>query len=319
MDVALRAVSWIWGFHFFARLGGLPRSRDFAAAFLRALFMHGEFVVNAPRESRRQRQPLPVRRRRPRLPRLLLPARRRSGRAVAGARPRPSSCTEIFKQIDADGVDFEQSTAYHRLVLEAFLTSYLLLAQARRARCRQRAGSGSSACASSSQAYTKPDGRAPLIGDADDGRIQILGTQAIGDHRYLLSNAAVLFGRGDFKAAAGRCWDETVLAARPGRAASASDALPRRTVTRRRRRFPTAGSSCCAADDAHVVRRLRRGRHARPRRTRPQRHPELRAVPERHQRRHRLRRVSVHRVARMAEPVSEHGVSQHACRWTTKS
>src|SRR6185503_17185393 len=59
------------------------------------------------------------------------------------------------------------------------------------------------------QAYTKPDGRAPLIGDADDGRIQILGTQQVGDHRYLLSHAAVLFERGDFKMSADRCWEET--------------------------------------------------------------------------------------------------------------
>src|SRR6185295_6240597 len=58
-------------------------------------------------------------------------------------------------------------------------------------------------------AYTKPNGLAPLVGDADDGRIQILGTQPTNDHRYLLSTAAVVFGRGDFKSAAGRCWEET--------------------------------------------------------------------------------------------------------------
>jgi hypothetical protein len=34
---------------------------------------------------------------------------------------------EIFNQTSEDGVDFEKSTAYHRLVLEAFLTCYLLL------------------------------------------------------------------------------------------------------------------------------------------------------------------------------------------------
>jgi hypothetical protein len=59
------------------------------------------------------------------------------------------------------------------------------------------------------QAYTKPDGRAPLIGDADDGRIQILGGQPITDHRYLLSHGAVLFNRGDFRSSAGWCWEET--------------------------------------------------------------------------------------------------------------
>ena len=34
---------------------------------------------------------------------------------------------EMSLQVSSDGVDFEQSTAYHRLVLEAFMTSFLLL------------------------------------------------------------------------------------------------------------------------------------------------------------------------------------------------
>jgi len=37
----------------------------------------------------------------------------------------------------------------------------------------------------------------------------MLGAQPITDHRYLLSSAALLFGRGDFKASASRCWEET--------------------------------------------------------------------------------------------------------------
>ena len=59
------------------------------------------------------------------------------------------------------------------------------------------------------EAYVKPDGRLPLIGDADDGRIQKLGTQPINDHRYLLSAGAALFGRADFKRAAGQFADES--------------------------------------------------------------------------------------------------------------
>src|SRR6516162_7676798 len=44
MDVALRAVSWIWGFHFFADAHAC-RDPGFRSAFLRALFLHGEFIV----------------------------------------------------------------------------------------------------------------------------------------------------------------------------------------------------------------------------------------------------------------------------------
>jgi uncharacterized heparinase superfamily protein len=205
MDVALRAVSWIWGFHFFAAAAACSDS-GFRSRFLRALFLHGEFVVRHLekadvngnhylcdgvglvflgtffRRARSARRWLAV------------------GRAIVEQ--------EIFQQTTPDGVDFEQATAYHRLVLEAFLTSYELL--------RRHGERPPDACwnrlermCEFVQAYTKPDGRAPLIGDADDGRVQILGPQPITDHRYLLSHGAVLFNRGDFRASADRCWEET--------------------------------------------------------------------------------------------------------------
>ncbi len=92
----------------------------------------------------------------------------------------------MFNQTAADGVDFEKSTAYQRLVLEAFLTSHLLL---------QRHGEPLPAAwvdrlermLEFVEAYTKPDGTIPLVGDADDGRVQKLGLQDINDHRYLLA------------------------------------------------------------------------------------------------------------------------------------
>ena len=310
MDVALRAVSWIWGFHFFARRRRPAAIARSAARFLRALFLHGEFVVNASREGRRQRQSLPVRRRRPRLSRLLLPARptaRRRWLALGRA---------IVEQEDlrADDARRRGLRAVHRVSpARARSVSHELraAAQLRRGPCRRRAGSGSSACASSSQAYTKPDGRAPLIGDADDGRIQILGTQAIDDHRYLLSSARrAVRPRRISRRRPGSCWEETfwLLGADAPRRFGAPAGRRRRPD---RRRFPTAASTCCAPPTTHLVVDCGERRHARPRRPRPQRHPELRALPERLQRRHRLRRVPLHGVARMAEPVSQHGLSQH--------
>jgi uncharacterized heparinase superfamily protein len=56
-------------------------------------------------------------------------------------------------------------------------------------------------------AYTKPNGLVPLHGDADDGRMQQLGTEDLNDHRYLLSVGAVLFERADFKRDAGNFYD----------------------------------------------------------------------------------------------------------------
>ena len=205
MDVALRAVSWIWGFHFFAGSRACADA-EFRRRFLRALFLHGEFIVRHLEKADLNGNHYVCdgiglvflgcffRRARPARSWLAL------GRRIVER--------EIFEQTTPDGVDFEQSTAYHRLVLEAFLTGYELL--------RRHGDPPPDACwhriermCEFVQAYTKPDGRAPLIGDADDGRVQILGGQAIGDHRYLLSHAAVIFERGDFKASAGRCWEET--------------------------------------------------------------------------------------------------------------
>jgi Heparinase II/III-like protein/Heparinase II/III N-terminus len=205
MDVALRAVSWIWGFHFFAASDAC-RDPAFRSRFLRALFLHGEFIVWHLEKADINGNHylcdgvglvfLGVFYQRAKAARHWLAL----GRSIVEQ--------EIFQQTTADGVDFEQATAYHRLVLEAFLTSYELLRRHGEPppdRCWTRL----ERMCDFVQAYTKPDGRAPLIGDADDGRVQILGAQPITDHRYLLSHAAVLFNRGDFKVSAGRCWEET--------------------------------------------------------------------------------------------------------------
>jgi uncharacterized heparinase superfamily protein len=205
MDVALRAVSWIWGFHFFA-FADACADRSFRRRFLRALFLHGEFIARHLEKADINGNHylcdgvglvfLGCFFRRARFARRWLAV----GSAIVEH--------EIFRQTTPDGVDFEQATAYHRLVLEGFLTSYELL--------RRHGECPPDACwkrlermCEFVQAYTKPDGRAPLIGDADDGRIQILGPQPITDHRYLLSHGAVRFNRGDFRSSARRCWEET--------------------------------------------------------------------------------------------------------------
>jgi uncharacterized heparinase superfamily protein len=208
MDVALRAVSWLWGF-FYMSDAPACRDRRFRMDFMRALYTHAEFILTYVERSDVNGNHylcdgvgLVF------LATFFRHARRSRTWLAAG---REIVEQEIFKQTTADGVDFEQSTAYHRLVLECFLTSYQLLTR--------HGYTVPSACWSRLermcefvQAYTKPDGRAPLIGDADDGRVQILGmpgVHGVNDHRYLLSTAAVIFDRADFKSSAGQCWDET--------------------------------------------------------------------------------------------------------------
>ena len=93
----------------------------------------------------------------------------------------------------ADGVDFEASTAYHRLVLELFLLPALQrlklgldVPDAYASRLRRMAAF--------TAAYCRADGTSPLWGDADDGRVLPFGPQAWGDHRYLVGQVGLAFG-----------------------------------------------------------------------------------------------------------------------------
>jgi len=205
MDVALRAVSWIWGFYFFADAPAC-QSREFRGLFLRSLFLHGEFVAtHLERADVNGNHYLCDGAGLVFLGTLFGETPRgREWRAIG----RDLVVSEIFNQVTPDGVDFEQSTAYHRLVLEAFSTSYLLL-EKHGEKVPADAWARLERMCDYVEAYLKPNGSAPLVGDADDGRVQILGTQDIGDHRYLLSNAAVMFARPEFKSRAGGYADES--------------------------------------------------------------------------------------------------------------
>lgn len=247
MDVALRAVSWIWGFYFLADTAAC-RSRTFRGAFLRSLYMHGEYIashleradVNGNhylcdgvglvflgtffRATPHGRAWLQI------------------GRSIIDS--------EIFNQTSEDGVDFEKSTAYHRLVLEAFLTCYLLLdRQGDRMSPEWIARLGR--MLEFVEAYVKPDGTIPLVGDADDGRIQKLGVQAINDHRYLLAAGAVIFGRADFKRAAVSFADEAFWLFGPhgGDRFDAINAVPPAVESKA---FDAGGFYVLRTDRAHV-------------------------------------------------------------------
>ena len=117
-------------------------------------------------------------------------------------------CEELERQVRSDGVHFEGSIPYHRLVLEMAATTWLLLRR-----------NGIELPAASQDAITRmfhftaaylpgplrdASGPrtarfAPQVGDADDGRLQELTPLDKRDHSYLLSLAAVLTGRSDFK------------------------------------------------------------------------------------------------------------------------
>ena len=92
------------------------------------------------------------------------------------------------RQVYDDGVDFEASIPYHRLVTELFGYAALV--------CRHATTSLSSTYWSKLECmvdfarhYTKPDDHAPQIGDNDNGRLHLLEADStrwvINDHRHL--------------------------------------------------------------------------------------------------------------------------------------
>jgi len=228
MDVAIRAVNMIWGYHFFKKSSELKA--DFKIEFLKSLLEHGRYIFN-----HLEKNGIKTNHYLSDLVGLVylgvfLPEFKESKRwHDFGIR---ELINEMDRQVYPDGVDYEGSISYHRLETELFLSATLLV-------MLNEQCNAPTSCDEGSQFhnmrvskvfpewymqrlekmiefviyYTKPDGTAPQIGDNDDGRLHILskyGDWDRLDHRYLLSAGAVLFNRPDFKEGAGRFYEEAL-------------------------------------------------------------------------------------------------------------
>jgi len=213
MDVALRAISWTWAWHLFD--GAMAFDKSTRQRMLAGILAHGRFIIDHLEGGDvRGNHYLSD----------------GAGLAVIGlAFPQLRESTawhergleivwgELPLQVLEDGVDFEMSTSYERLVAELILTP-TLLARLNGIEASDATWSLIDSMLEFVMTVTRPDGEIALFGDADDGRVQILseGTRTrINDHRYLLALGAALSGREDFKAAAGgwHCELDWLLAA----------------------------------------------------------------------------------------------------------
>jgi len=201
MDVAIRAVNWLWAFQFVRE--ATPVSDEFVLRLLGSLLAHGRHLalnierygggVTTNHTLGDYTGLLYLG--------LLLPELREAETWAALGFEGVAECMRT--QVASDGVDFENSIAYHRFVLEMFVGSYIL------------AGRNNLAFSFSFRLslermfefvyrYSRPDGLAPLVGDSDDGRLQILSQYfdwEPQDHRYLLGVGGALLERDDFTAA----------------------------------------------------------------------------------------------------------------------
>lgn len=118
---------------------------------------------------------------------------------------------EMNTQVLPDGMDFESSIPYHRLVTELFFAGWRAAAVAGRplstsftARLRQMHDFVA--------AVLRPDGLMPQVGDADDGRLHVFrghDVQVPQDPRHLFGPAAAAFGESAWLPLAGpaAAWD----------------------------------------------------------------------------------------------------------------
>jgi hypothetical protein len=206
MDVGIRAVNWIWAFFFFRKSPSLDEK--FIKSFFRSLYIHARFI-----RSNLEYRTATVHGRDRRLNSnhylsnligllyigLLFPELETSNDVDFA---KTELCTEILEQTYSDGVDYEHSTFYHRLVTEIFLSGFLLLKRNNHSlppAVEDRLQKMAEYIAD----YLRPDGTAPQIGDADNGRLHPLAIREMGDHRYIPIVVAEAYGRDDLRIAPG--------------------------------------------------------------------------------------------------------------------
>lgn len=209
MDIAIRAVNWLWGYAYFSDSPSI--SPSFRSRFMKSLLLHGRHIYRHPEKSNLFTSNHYI----SNLVGLvylgfLLPFFKEAKTwREAGV---SELVREMEKQVYPDGVDYEASTCYHRLVSELFLYTALLAARNQRpfpapflSRLEKML--------EYIQKITKPNGRVPQIGDNDSGRLLRLKTwegadSEWTDHRGLLALGSMLFEREDFAASAGGEWEE---------------------------------------------------------------------------------------------------------------
>lgn len=182
MEVALRIMSLTWFFHVFHQSGAWQDS-TFQQQFLLSLYWHGKFTAANLEYSDINGNHFTA---------------DAAGLVFAGLffsqGKEPTKWQtlgwqllekELPLQVKADGVDYEASLAYHRLVLELFFLP-ALYREIRGLSIETSYQDRIIAMAEFVAAYSRADGTPPLWGDADDARALPFAHQAINDHRYLI-------------------------------------------------------------------------------------------------------------------------------------
>ena len=211
MDIAIRAVNWLWGYAFFQDSPILDD--DFRLAFCKSLLCHGRHIrANLERTATFTGNHylsdivglvyLGI---------LVPELKEAQGWREFGLRELER---EMFKQVYPDGGDFEASISYHRLVTELFLST-TLLAQLNGHHFSQAYMQQLEKMLDFIYQITKPDGTVSIIGDQDNGRLHRLKIWTDPDlewkdFRGLLALGCILFDKPEWGKAAGEQWEEAI-------------------------------------------------------------------------------------------------------------
>lgn len=194
LEVAVRAISWIWAYMFCLHSRALDPQMNLA--ILKSLYQHGQFLHRH-------------------LSFYFSPYNHLIGEAAAlhmigtvcpefrEARKWKDNGWnilehEVDKQFYADGFTVEQASFYHHFTLGFYLLA-ALLRRSNGESVRPRTWELIEKATEVSMFLAKPDGVTPMIGDADDARSIYVENPPLWDFRAFYSTGAVLFSRGDMK------------------------------------------------------------------------------------------------------------------------
>jgi hypothetical protein len=156
---------------------------------------------------------------------------------------------EMETQTLADGADDEASTSYHLFVTELFLYSFII-ARRNQIEIAESHWLKLRSMLDYARACLRPDGRAPLIGDTDGGRVLPLAPRAADDFAYLLDIGALVFDEPRFQT--GRTPPEEALWLLGEEGARKLSALRANSPAPASRVFPDAGACVMRAGDLYL-------------------------------------------------------------------
>lgn len=210
LEIAFRAMSWIWAFHFFKDSPHF--TPELFQNALKFLYLHGRHIEKY-------------------LSTYYSPNTHLTGEALGlyylGTQlsffNRASHWRklgedillgELDRQILDDGVYFEQTTWYQRYTAD-FYTHFLILKTlcgdgGTNEKTAEKFETKLQALLDFLMYATRPDGSTPIIGDDDGGRMLPLANSKPDDFRGSLAIGATLFERGDYKFVAGAVSEELV-------------------------------------------------------------------------------------------------------------